>query len=135
MGKTKRGVLVLAAACALMGGLPGTASGEYQLIYVLPYDAYISASTAYPPTLGTIAGVAGADWTVTEAASDSGLIANWDGYTIVYHAAVLNLDGERDRPRARQRAFVQHERRSGGLGFQSIVERKLAEPGALRFQR
>ena len=68
---------------------PGLVPGdEYQLMFVNSFDTFISVQTGSPPFLPFWGGLDAADWTVSFAASQGGLIDNWNQSDIIYKAVL-----------------------------------------------
>ncbi|HYV36613.1 MAG TPA: PEP-CTERM sorting domain-containing protein [Gemmataceae bacterium] len=67
---------------------------KYQLIFVTSFLSGVSSANAVPPPdYPDFGGLAAADWVVTSAASDAGLIDNWDGETLLWKA-LLSIAGQ-----------------------------------------
>ena len=57
-------------------------------IFVTSTDAYVTNSDSMPPDVPFFGGLDSADWSVTYAAYNAGLVPNWDWNTIVYKAVL-----------------------------------------------
>jgi hypothetical protein len=65
---------------------PGLNPGDVYHRAFVTSASYIVEAPIYPPDPGAFSGLAGADFQVTQAAYDAGLIPDWNGIDIVWHA-------------------------------------------------
>ncbi len=63
----------------------------YHRVFVTSFDAFVDTDPSFPPTPGNFNGIIGADYNVTLAAAGAGLIDDWQGVDIVYHAILSTL--------------------------------------------
>jgi hypothetical protein len=79
---------------------PGLQPGDvYHRVFVTQFTVGISTSHGYPPLSGEVNGLMAADYNVSEAASQAGLVVNWDqlGGDLPYHAIMSGPDNAKDR--------------------------------------
>jgi hypothetical protein len=81
----------LIAACCWLAATQLSAQQYYHDVFVTSFGCRPTPSTLYPPNPGDFNGLAGADYNATFAADEAGMINNWNGTDIVWHA-ILSSD-------------------------------------------
>jgi hypothetical protein len=79
---------------------PGLQPGDvYHRVFVTGNSFSVVTGASYPPDTGDLHGLASADYQVSDAASQAGLVANWDqlGGDLPYHAILSGPDNAKDR--------------------------------------
>lgn len=83
------------AAPVPVGLQPGD---QYHIIFATSFVTVISSDTTVPPALPAFGGLAAADYTVTFAAAQAGLVPGWNDLDITYKA-LLSTNGNDARDR------------------------------------
>ena len=83
-----------------IGQEPGS---SYQLIFVTSFLTAITGDQSFPPSPPLFGNRTDADWLVTSAAYNGGLLTNWDGASIVWKALLSDDPGT---PQANAKDYV-----------------------------